>query len=54
MEKNWVNDIIDDAVKEVNKWPSWMQEGQVRVSEETPDSTEKSISTTKVQKPASD
>ena len=55
MGKEWINEILDDAVNEVKSWPSWMQKGQVRVSE-TPfdESTEESISTIKEQNSESD
>jgi hypothetical protein len=28
--QNWVNEIIDKAVREVKSWPEWMKEGEVR------------------------
>lgn len=33
IKNTWINDILDAAVKEVQSWPTWMQQGRVRVTE---------------------
>jgi hypothetical protein len=38
MRKNWVNDVLDDAVRAVRSWPSWMLRTEVRSPEGAPQS----------------
>ena len=33
MGTDWINEILDEAVKEVKSWPLWAQQERVRVAE---------------------